>query len=106
MAFLYNIAFAPNIACTPPCTSNTPVAPIFLSLFLSTLEMSFIETLSLVMQASISSIFSIPPKAATTSFASSFILDYVVILISLSSSSSFLPGVGILNLVIKTLNTV
>jgi hypothetical protein len=65
--FLLNgSALAPNIACTPPPTSNTPVAPNFLILSLSTFLISLTATLSLVIQASTSSRFSFPPRASKT----------------------------------------
>ena len=60
----------PKIICSCPCASNTPLTPsIFSRVFLSTLELSAITSLSLVAQCAALTILSAPPIACNTSFA-------------------------------------
>ena len=113
ISLLYLSALAPNIACIPLPTSTTPEAPKAFKVALSTFALSLTSTLNLVIHASTLTIFSAPPKASNTNGAFSTIsllapplAPYTSALVNnlVSSSSSSLPGVFKLNLMMMNLN--
>ena len=87
------------MACTPPPTSSTSIAPNFFNVALSTAFTSLTETRKRVIQASTFSIFSALPYAAIILYA--FSVSELVSCSRFSSVSSPRPGVITLKMRIK-----